>query len=120
MFPDLTITLVAYLKPFLDVKVVGEIPDGWDYTKPIVHVADMGGPGVFRHVLDQRRVSFYVTHPQRGEASKLAGQVRELIINYQGGPWYWVADTSTVSYLPDGDVKKPRYVYTARINTKSV
>ena len=30
MFPDLTITLVAYLKPLLGVKVVGEIPDGWD------------------------------------------------------------------------------------------
>lgn len=120
MFPDLAVTLIAYLKTRLDVKVVGEIPDNWDYRTPIVHIADMGGPGVFRHVLDQRRVSFYVTHPDRGKASKVAEQIRELVTGYQGGPWYWVADTSTVSYLPDDDVKKPRYVYTARINTKSV
>ncbi|NDO78272.1 hypothetical protein GKZ75_08555 [Kocuria indica] len=120
MFPDLIAVLVAYLKHRVDATVVGDIPDGWDYTKPVVHVADMGGPGVFRHVLDQRRVSFYVTHPDRAKASRLTEHVRELIQDYQGGPWYWVSDTATVAYFPDGAVKKPRYVYTARINTKKV
>lgn len=120
MFPDLTLVLVAYLKPLVDATVVGDIPDGWDYRKPIVHVADMGGPGTYHQVLDQRRVSFYVTHPDREKASALAGHVRDLIQSYQGGPWYWVTDTATVAYLPDGAVRKPRYVYTARINTKQV
>lgn len=120
MFPDLIALLVAYLKPRVEATVVGDVPDGWDYRKPIVHVADVGGPGVVHRVLDQRRVSFYVTHPDRGKASALAESIRELIQEYQGGPWYWVTDTGAVAYLPDGDVRKPRYVYTARINTKRV
>ena len=120
MFPDLIALLVAFLRTRVDAAVVGEIPDGWDYREPIVHVADVGGPGVIHRVLDQRRVSFYVTHPDRGKASALAESIRELIQEYQGGPWYWVTDTGTVAYLPDGDVRKPRYVYTARINTKRV
>lgn len=120
MFPDLVAVLVGYLGLRVGAKVAGVIPDGWDYTKPIVHVVDVGGPGVVHHVLDQRRISFYVSHPDRREASVLAEQVRALIQGYQGDPWYWVADTSTVTYLPDGDLRKPRYVYTARINTKRV
>lgn len=117
-FPDPVVLLRAFVTTFTAVKVVTEIPDDWDYQKPIVHVVDSGGPGVRDHVMDQRRVTFRVSAPRRSDAKELADLIREKIHNHTGGQWYWISDTAAPAFWPDDAVGKPRYVYTARIDVR--
>lgn len=119
-FPDPVILMRSFVQSVTPENVVTEIPENFDYRSPIVHVVDSGGPGVTNYVLDQRRVSFFVSSPKRRDALRVSETIRDALHDYQGGGWYWVSDTSAVNYFPDDQVKVPRYAYTARINTKKL
>lgn len=119
-FPDPIELLIPPVRGLLPGFVVAQmLPKGHDHHKsPSVVLRDDGGPGVKDHVLDQRRVTFLVEHTDPREARDGANRIREYLHDFQGGPWWWVADTSSVYFLPDYDVSIPRYGYTARINVK--
>lgn len=119
-FPYAVQLMVDLFNGFEGHTAGAEHPDKYDHRTPFIQVVDNGGPGVQEHVFDAQRVTFFVTNPSRATARAVCSAIRDTLHNHPGGEWYWIADTSTVYYLPDPDVGQHRYAYTARINTKRV
>ncbi|MGE3795110.1 MAG: hypothetical protein AB7I38_14445 [Dehalococcoidia bacterium] len=120
-WPDVELLVIERIRDGLGSVHVGtDVPAAAAATS--VRVQRVGGPR--SQVLDQARILLEVRAPDRGDASDLTGQVRDLLRRLPGahdeGTVTGVQEVGGPAWLPDPLTAAPRFTLTALVMVKPV
>ena len=114
-YPDPQKRTIAWLKQFYPTAAIRpEVPAGWAWNKLLITVADVGGRGATDVAFDEVRVTIEVSHPDQGEASRVAQQVYGLMRvwpQWENGV-YFRGTVQRPTWWPDDDTRTPLYKLT--------
>ena len=114
-FPDPQVRTIAWLrKHYPKTRISTDVPAGWAWNKLLITVADVGGRGATDVAFDEVRVTIEVSHPDQGEASRVAQQVYGLMRawpQHEAGV-YFRGTIQRPTWWPDDETRTPLYKLT--------
>lgn len=119
--PDPVPPARAYLSRFFP-DVVGGVPPGWRWDRPLVVLRDGGGAGTRARVLFPTRLTVECSAPDRAVASELAGRVHGLLRaweDYAEGV-HWGATVGRPVFFPDDETGTPLYQLTVQLFMRGI
>ena len=115
--PNVDVMLIEFFTPRLQVPVHSRVPS----SRPASFVrAWRTGGGAVNRVIDQPLITVQAWAASDYEASELAGECRDLLLNEATGmPLVRQVEIVSGPYLdPDPDSQQPRYSVNARLTTR--